>query len=64
MKNFFQRLQQAARLMVGVGDYVQYCRHMREQHPQAVPMTETEYFRYCQQARYPSKDAVIKRCPC
>lgn len=64
MKSFFSRLQQTARLMVGVGDYAQYRKHMCAKHPQAVPMTETEYFRYCQQARYPSKDAVIKRCPC
>lgn len=64
MKHFFQRLLQTARLMVGVGDYAGYCQHIRERHPQTTPMTETEYFRYCQEARYPSKDAAIKRCPC
>jgi uncharacterized short protein YbdD (DUF466 family) len=52
------------RLMVGVGNYRQYCAHMQQRHPGILPMTETDYFRYCQQARFPSKAGVLKRCPC
>lgn len=52
-----------ARLMVGVGNYQAYCAHMRDKHPELAPMTEVEYFRHCQRARYPS-DGSIKRCPC
>ena len=55
---------ETARLMVGVGDYRKYCAHMQQQHPDVEVMTETQYFRYCQEARYPGKDGAIKRCPC
>jgi uncharacterized short protein YbdD (DUF466 family) len=51
-------------LMVGAGNYKNYCAHMQQEHPEATVMTETEYFRYGQNARYPSKDGAIKRCPC
>jgi len=64
MKQFFHRVTETARLMVGVGDYQKYCAHMKSHHPDVTVMTETEYFRYGQQARYPSKDGTIKRCPC
>jgi uncharacterized short protein YbdD (DUF466 family) len=64
LKEFFNRVAQTARLMVGVGDYANYVEHMRQHHPDRPPMTHTEYFRYCQAARYPSKDGTIKRCPC
>lgn len=59
-----RRCAQAARLMVGVGDYQRYCMHMKTQHADMPVMSETEYFRYCQASRYPSKDGAIKRCPC
>lgn len=62
--DFFVLLQDAARLMVGVGSYAQYCAHMVTHHPDTTPMTEVEYFRYCQDARYPGKSGSIKRCPC
>lgn len=61
---FFLRLVQTLRLMVGVGDYGRYVEHFRQHHPELQPMTKTEYFRYCQAARYPGKDGQIKRCPC
>lgn len=61
---FWQRSVQAARLMVGVGDYQQYLTHMQSHHPDAPVMSETEYFRRCQDSRYPGKDGAIKRCPC
>ena len=64
MKFFFQRVAETARLMVGVGNYNKYCSHMQQHHPERPVMTETEYFRYGQNARYPTKDGAIKRCPC
>ena len=52
-------------LMVGVGSYEKYRQHMAAHHPDAPVMSETEYFRHCQEARYPSdKNRSIKRCPC
>ena len=59
-----QRTAQAARMMVGVGDYDGYKTHMESHHPELTPMSEREYFRYCQDARYPSKAGKITRCPC
>lgn len=59
-----RRIAQTARLMVGVGDYQQYLRHMQLHHPDVAAMTESAYFRYCQESRYPGKDGSIKRCPC
>lgn len=59
-----RRTLQMLRLMVGVGDYAAYVEHMRVHHREIPPMTQKDYFRYCQNARYPSKDGRIKRCPC
>jgi len=61
---FFKRMAEALRLMVGVGDYQKYCAHMQQHHPDVAAMTETEYFRYGQNARYPSTNGEIKKCPC
>lgn len=63
-KTVWRRLVQTARLMVGVGDYQRYRTHMAQHHPEVVAMTETEYFRHCQDSRYPGKDGAMKRCPC
>ena len=63
-KGILLRVVQTARLMVGVGDYPRYLAHMKEHHSSAPVMSETEYFRYCQESRYPGKDGSIKRCPC
>lgn len=64
VKNVVRRMAEAARLMVGVGDYARYVQHIRHHHPELQPMSEAEYFRYCQEARYPAKNGQIKRCPC
>jgi uncharacterized short protein YbdD (DUF466 family) len=64
LKRFFRRAAQMLRLMVGVGDYHGYLEHIRRHHPEQEPMTRSDYFRYCQSARYPNKDGTIKRCPC
>ena len=61
---FWVLLKDAARLMVGLGNYQRYCEHMGQVHPDAPVMTEPEYFRYCQEARYPGKSGRIHRCPC
>lgn len=59
-----KRLQQSFRLMVGVPDYETYLTHMQTHHPDLVPMDEKTFFRYCIDARYPSKGGNMKRCPC
>ena len=42
----------AARLMVGMPDYQTYLLHIREQHPDANPMSRIEFFRDRQDARF------------
>ena len=64
LKRSLQRVAQTLRLMVGVGDYDGYLDHVRKHHLEQQPMTRSEHFRYCQTARYPTKDGDIKRCPC
>ena len=64
IKTLFKRIVETSRLMVGVGDYAKYCSHMQTHHPEATVLSETEYFRYCQEARFPSRAGAIKRCPC
>ena len=59
LEQFFRRIAQTARLMVGVGDYDAYLEHMRQRHPEQEPMSRSDYFRYCQSARYPNKDGTI-----
>lgn len=60
----WQGLQQSFRLMVGVGDYQTYLKHMREQHPEHPPMDERAYHRYCLEARFPSQPGKLGKCPC
>ncbi len=47
-------LGQAARLMVGLPDYETYVAHVKLTHPELTPMTEIEFFRNRQEARYNS----------
>jgi len=47
-------LGQAARLMVGLPDYDTYVRHRRLLHPELPIMTEAEFIRNRQEARYGS----------
>lgn len=46
--------RETARLMVGVPSYDAYRRHMAEHHPERPAMSEVEFFRNRQQARYGS----------
>lgn len=64
MITLVKRLQQSFRLMVGVPDYPTYLDHMNKHHPDLEPMDEKTFFRYCVDARYPTKDGGMKRCPC
>ena len=52
LKLLWQRSVHTARLMVGLPDYARYAAHVREKHPDREPMSEAEFFRSRQQARY------------
>ncbi len=45
-------LRDVARAMVGVPSYAAYVAHMAERHPEAAPMSERDFFRNRQAARY------------
>jgi len=64
IKIFWQRATQTLRLMVGVGNYRAYVRHMQQHHAALPVMSEREYFRYCQSSRYGGAEGSMKRCPC
>ncbi len=51
---FGKYLGQAARMMVGLPDYGTYVTHMRATHPELPVMSEVEFFRNRQEARYGS----------
>ena len=46
------RAVETARLMVGLGSYAAYREHMAQAHPEQPFMSEAEFFRERQQARY------------
>ncbi|MFC6789805.1 YbdD/YjiX family protein [Methylobacterium komagatae] len=51
-----------ARLMVGQGDYTAYAEHIRRTHPDREPMTETEFFRNRENARFGVGNTSGFRC--
>lgn len=51
-----------ARLMVGLPNYEAYCRHMSERHPGKPLMTEAEFFRNRQEARYGGGSGGFRCC--
>ncbi|MCC2975511.1 YbdD/YjiX family protein [Sphingomonas sp. PL-96] len=53
---FAARVRETAHLMVGMPSYAAYCEHMRQHHPDHRQMTEAEFFRERQQARYGGKN--------
>lgn len=58
-------LAQTLRLMVGVGDYAAYVKHIQQHHAGMQPLTREQWFRARLDARYGvSKDGAVKRCPC
>jgi uncharacterized short protein YbdD (DUF466 family) len=54
LSKFGKYLGQAAKLMVGLPDYETYVAHVRATHPDLQPMSEIEFFRDRQEARYGS----------
>ena len=52
LRRGWRALVRAARLAIGLPDYGAYVDHVRREHPDAVPMSETEFFRNRLQARY------------
>jgi uncharacterized short protein YbdD (DUF466 family) len=55
-------VQQAARLMVGVGDYDAYVAHWQATHPDQKLMSKTEFFRRAQDRRYGGGPNGTFRC--
>lgn len=51
-----------ARLMVGQGDYAAYAAHIRKTHPDRTPMTEREFFRNRENARFGVGNTSGFRC--
>lgn len=51
-----------ARLMVGQGDYASYADHIRRTHPDRQPMTEVEFFRNRENARFGVGNTSGFRC--
>ena len=52
----------SARLMVGQGDYGVYADHVRRTHPGQAPMTELEFFRNRENARFGVGNTSGFRC--
>ena len=52
LRQFWRRIGQAARLACGLPDYDTYRAHLREHHPDRVPMDREQFFRDRLQARY------------
>ena len=51
-----------ARLMVGQGDYAAYAEHIRRTHPDQRPMSEVEFFRNRENARFGVGNTAGFRC--
>ncbi|GJE28714.1 YbdD/YjiX family protein [Methylobacterium organophilum] len=51
-KAFSKCVCDGARLMVGQGDYGAYVAHIAKTHPDQTPMTEREFFRNRENARF------------
>lgn len=50
------RVRETAHLMVGMPSYAAYRLHMERHHPEGPTMSEAEFFRDRQQARYGGKN--------
>lgn len=55
----YNQVSQSLRLMVGVPEYSQYVAHMKTVHPDRTIMTEVQFYRERQEARYGGK---VSRC--
>ena len=65
-KSVWKKSCQSARLMVGIPDYEEYLKHMKECHPNHKIMSEAEFCKRATEMRYPSgsNGGKMKKCPC
>lgn len=54
--NILSTIKDTARLMVGQPRYDVYCAHMAQHHPDQPVMSETQFFREREEARYGGKN--------
>ncbi|WP_349257194.1 YbdD/YjiX family protein [Pedomonas sp.] len=52
LRRFFSGVRETANLMIGIPSYENYLAHMANRHPDIAPMSEIEFFRNRQEARY------------
>lgn len=52
MSEFFKRLRETARLMVGQPPYEVYLAHMAKHHPDTAPLDRVAFFRNRENARF------------
>lgn len=65
IRNMLMLAAQTLRLMVGVGDYEVYRKHMQQHHPELPCLGHAEWHRARMEARYGAgKGGAVKRCPC
>lgn len=52
LRRFFSGVRETANMMIGIPSYENYLAHMASRHPDVPPMSEIEFFRNRQEARY------------
>lgn len=52
LRRFFSGVRETANMMIGIPSYENYLAHMAARHPDVAPMSEIEFFRNRQEARY------------
>lgn len=52
LRTFLRGVRDTANLMIGIPSYETYLAHMASRHPDIRPMSEAEFFRNRQEARY------------
>jgi len=62
LKTFGKCVCDGARLMVGQGDYGAYVAHLRTTHPTLAPMSERDYYRNRENARFGGGNTGGCRC--
>lgn len=62
LRRFWQRLREGGALMVGVPDYDRYVAHMRDTHPELMPLSREAFVRGRMEARYGG--GGTGKCPC
>lgn len=60
--SLWRRAGRFGAMLVGVPDYDAYVRHVRERHPELVPMTREQFVRSRMEARLGAK--TPGKCPC